>query len=218
MVSARFLSTIVFVLVLAVGLPARADFLLAAGKDSPLLLNRTPPMFLTDPPDPSANPRAKARAEIDGKVLRVTLSWDDPTENSVSGSKRAAYRDDAIYKKPTGRTDLFGDAAALMLPAEKGGRAPGIMMGDPYREVRIVLWRAGTGVEALRGRGRGTVEKAKDAAGLSAVHVRDGGRRQVTFTVKDFDPELPVAFAIWEGASGDRNGYKWYSPWYLVRP
>ena len=218
MASARFLSTIVFVLVLAVEFPARADFLLAAGKDSPLLLNRTPPMFLTDPPAPSVNPRAKARAEIDGKILRVTLSWDDPTEDSVSGPKRAAYRDDAIYKKPTGKTDLFGDAAALMLPAEKGGRAPGIMMGDPYREVRIVLWRAGTGVEALRGRGRGTVEKAKDAAGLSAVHGRNGGRRQVTFTVKDFDPELPVAFAIWEGASGDRNGYKWYSPWYLVRP
>lgn len=218
MASARFLSTIVFVLVLAVAFPALADFLLAVGKDSPLLLNRTPPMFLTDPPAPGVNPRAKARAEIDGKILRVTLSWDDPTEDSVSGPKRAAYRDDAIYKKPTGKTDLFGDAAALMLPAEKGGRAPGIMMGDSYREVRIVLWRAGTGVEALLGRGRGTVEKAKDAAGLSAVHGRNGGRRQVTFTVKDFDSELPVAFAIWEGASGDRNGYKWYSPWYLVRP
>ena len=206
------------VFLLALALPARADFLLEAGRNTPLLMNRTPALFLTDPAGPKADPKAHARAQVDGKTLRVTLSWEDPTEDAVAGAKRAAYGGDAIYKKPTARTDLFGDAAALMLPAEKGGRAPGIMMGDPAREVRILLWRAGTGVETLRGRGRGTVERARNASGLSAVQARNGSRRQVTFTVEDFDPELPVSFAIWEGASGDRNGYKWYSPWYLVRP
>jgi len=97
-------------------------------------------------------------------------------------------------------------------------RFPGIMMGDPAREVRISLWRAGAEPETLRGRGRGTVEKAPGDAGFSAAQRRNGSRREVAFTVQEFDPELPVSFAIWEGASGDRNGYKWYSPWYLVRP
>jgi hypothetical protein len=206
------------VLLLALAVPARADFLLAAGKETALLLNRTPAIFLTDPPGAKTDLKARARAQIDGKTLRVTLSWEDPTEDAVSGSKRAAYGSGPIYRKPTEKTDRFGDAAAMMVPAEKGVRFPGIMMGDPAREVRISLWRAGAEPETLRGRGRGTVEKAPGAAGFSAAQRRSGSRREVAFTVREFDPELPVAFAIWEGASGDRNGYKWYSPWYLVRP
>ncbi len=198
--------------------PARAEFLLVAGKETPLLLNRTPPIFATDLPGPKTNLRAWARAEVDGKNLRVTLSWDDPTEDAIAGDKRVAYGGDVIYKKPTERTDSFGDAAAMMLPAAKGGRNPGIMMGDPAREVRIVLWRAGMKGETLHGRGRGTVERAPGDSGLSVAHARTGVRRTVTFMVRDFDPELPVSFAVWEGSAGDRNGYKWYTPWYRILP
>ena len=198
--------------------PARAEFLLAAGKETPLLLNRTPPMFATDLPGLKANLRARARAVVDGKTLRVMLSWDDPTEDALAGEERVAYGREAIYRKPTERTDRFGDAASMMLPAAKGDRNPGIMMGDPAREVRIVLWRAGAKGETLRGRGRGAVERAPGDHGLSVAHARNGVRRTVTFTVQDFDPELPVSFAVWEGSAGDRNGYKWYTPWYRVRP
>jgi len=198
--------------------PARAEFLLVPGKDTPLLLNRTPPMFPTDPPGPKGDIRARARAQVEGNTLRVAISWDDPSEEALAGGRRVAYGADPMYKKPTERTEGFGDAAAMMLPTAKGVRNPGIMMGDREREVRIVLWRAGTKVEILHGRGRGTVERAKDDSGLSAAEARSGNRRTVTFTVREFDPELPVSFAIWEGKAGDRNGYKWYTPWYRVRP
>jgi len=197
---------------------AHADFLLVSGKDTVLLLNRTPPMFGTDLPGPKTEIHARARAQVDGNTLRVALSWDDPNEEALAGGKRVAYGPDPIFKKPTERTDAFGDAAALMVPAGKGARNPGIMMGDREREVRIVLWRAGTKEETLHARGRGTVKSAKDDTGLSAAEARSGKRRTVTFTVREFDPELPVSFAIWEGKAGDRNGYKWYTPWYRVRP
>lgn len=196
--------------------PALADFSLHPDRETPLLFNRTPPMFLTDRPGPNTDLNGRARARIEGKMLRVTLSWDDPTEDAVAAAKRVAYGADPIYRKPTERTEAFGDAAALMLPLETGDRNPGIMMGDPAREVRMVLWRAGAKVETLHARGRGTVERAPDESGMAAEHSRRGNRRSVTFTIRDFDPSLPVAFAVWEGGSGDRNGYKWYTPWYRI--
>lgn len=205
-----------FALVLALAMPARADFTLSAGKDIPLLWNRTPRIFPTDPPPPGAGFRGNARAEVSGGTLRVTLSWNDPTENATAEGERIPYGKEAIYRKPTERTDLFGDAAAMMVPAEAGERFPGIMMGDPDREVRIVLWRAGKGVETLRARGRGTVERSPKDTGFSATHRRKGSLREVTFTMKDYPPGLPVSFAIWDGANGDRNGYKWYTPWYRI--
>lgn len=194
--------------------PAFAGFTLAQGKETPLLLNRTPPMFATDRAVLNRDLHARAMARIEGKVLRVTLSWDDPTEDAVAGAKRAAYGDDSIYRKPTGRTDAFGDAAALMLPRKPGARNPGIMMGDRDREVRMVLWRAGSKVETLHARGRGTVEKTPEETGMTAEPSRAGIRRSVTFIVRDFDPAVPMAFAVWDGGTGDRNGYKWYTPWY----
>jgi len=196
--------------------PARAEFLLPLGREVPLHLNRTPVLFVTDAPPPRTDPRARALARLEGGTLRVTLSWDDPTENALAGVSRAAYRKEAIYKKPTERTDLFGDAAAVMFPAAKGARFPGIMMGDPAQEVRIVLWRAGAKTEILRGRGRAAVERLPDDPSISVRHARAGARRVVTFAVRHFDPDLPLAFAVWDGASLDRNGYKWYTPWYRI--
>jgi len=196
--------------------PALAGFTLSPGQETPLLLNRTPPMFSTDRPVANRDLHARAHARVEGKMLRVTLSWDDPTENAVAAAKRVAYGTDSIYRKPTERTDTFGDAAALMLPLEGGPRNPGIMMGDVAREVRMVLWRAGAAAEILHARGRGTVEAAPDETGMTVEHSRRGSRRTVTFTVQDFDPALPMAFAVWDGGTGDRNGYKWYTPWYRI--
>src|SRR4030067_265745 len=102
------------VFLLALPFPARADFPLEAGRNPPLLMNRTPALFLTDPAGPKADPKAHARAQVDGKTLRVTLSWEDPTEDAVAGAKRAAYGGDALSQNATGGTGLFGGAAALM--------------------------------------------------------------------------------------------------------
>lgn len=212
----RFVSLPALALVVAFAVPARADFLLPAGKEVPLLWNRTPRMFPSDPPPPAKTMRASATAEVSDGTLRVTIAWNDPTEDAVAGAARVAYGKDAIYRKPTERTDLFGDAAAMMVPSAKGEPFPGIMMREPVREVRIVLWRAGKGVETLRARGRGTVESSPGDAALSATHRRSGPLRRVTFTMKGYDAELPVSFAIWDGAGGDRNGYKWYTPWYRL--
>ncbi|GAB4231976.1 MAG: hypothetical protein OHK0028_07250 [Deltaproteobacteria bacterium] len=203
-------------LAMALAVPVRAEFTLPAGKAVPLLWNRTPRIFSTDPPPPASPMRANARAEVSGDTLRVTLSWSDPTEDAVEGAARVAYGKGTIYRKPTERTDRFGDAAAMMVPARAGEPFPAIMMGEPDREVRIVLWRAGTGVETLHGRGRGTVERAPGDGGLSASHRRIGALREVTFTMKGYAEGLPVSFAIWDGAGGDRNGYKWYTPWYRL--
>lgn len=215
----RLLVLLPFAAALAAASPAPAEFTLPAGKAVPLLWNRTPKIFSTDPePPPAAAMRATARAEISGGTLHVTLSWTDPTDDAVEGAVRAAYGKDPIYRKPTERTDRFGDAAAMMVPAAKGEPFPGIMMGDPGHEVRIVLWRAGGGVETLRARGRGTVERSRETTGLSASQQRSGTRRAVTFTMTGYSPDLPVSFAIWDGGNGDRNGYKWYTPWYRIAP
>lgn len=212
----RFPLAAAFALAFLLSVPARADFTLSPGKEIPLLWNRTPRIFPTDPPPPGAVFRGNARAEVSGGTLRVTLSWNDPTEDALAGDARVAYGKDSIYRKPTGSTDRFGDAAAMMVPAEAGDRFPGIMMGDPDREVRIVLWRAGKGVETLHARGRGTVERSPKDAGFSAEHRRKGQLREVTFTMKKYPPGLPVSFAVWDGANDDRNGYKWYTPWYRI--
>lgn len=212
----RLANILAFALVLAFAAPASAEFTLSAGKDTPLLWSRTPRIFPTDPPPPAAGIRGTARAEVSGDTLRVTLSWNDPTENATAEGERVAYGKEAIYRKPTDRTDLFGDAAAMMVPAAPGEPFPGIMMGAPDREVRIVLWRAGKGVETVHARGRGTVERSPKDTGFSATHIRKGSLREVTFTMKGYPPGLPVSFAIWDGASGDRNGYKWYTPWYRI--
>lgn len=204
------------ILILALVSPVRAEFTLPAGKDVSLLWNRTPRIFPTDPPPPAEGVRGNARAEVSGDTLRVTLSWNDPTEDATVEGDRVPYGKEAIYRKPTERTDLFGDAAAMMVPAEAGEPFPGIMMGNTDREVRIVLWRAGKVVETLHARGRGTVERSVNDTGFSATHRRRGSLREVTFTMKGYPPGLPVSFAIWDGASGDRNGYKWYTPWYRI--
>src|SRR3972149_2521759 len=95
------------VFLLALALPARADFLLEAGRNTPLLMNRTPALFLTDPAGPKADPKAHARAQVDGKTLRVTLSWEDPTEDAVAGAERAGYGGGALSKKPPARPAFF---------------------------------------------------------------------------------------------------------------
>lgn len=137
--------------------------------------------------------------------LFIRLQWDDPDEDRA----HAEYR--------------FPDAAAVMFPADAD--APLADMGSPEHPVRLWYWRPDLEgeCESLTATGLGTVER-NGGRGLSARSTHESGRWTVVFhqdpsaassgaggqsgqsgqTV----PPTKVAFAVWEGAAGERAGLK----------
>jgi DMSO reductase family type II enzyme heme b subunit len=181
-----------------------------------LLLNRTPPAFATDTVSPTAPPAAEVRAVATGSALYIRLRWDDPTEERWPGPAAKAYANERIYKKPTTRPAGFYDGAAVMVP--RGGlwrsRFPSPVMGDAEAPVTIYFWRHGDHPQVLSGLGRGTVTPAQGQT-LEATVVREARAWAAVFVLPaPADPQTPLAFAIWDGGQAQRNGDKFFSPWY----
>ncbi|HEY3358542.1 MAG TPA: hypothetical protein VGQ83_35165 [Polyangia bacterium] len=194
--------------------PAAAAW--AAVPRAALLLNRTPPSFATDRPPATAPPPAEAQAVLTGARLYVRLRWDDATENRWHGPAVAPYARDRIYKRPTTDPAAFFDGAAVMLPNGPGWRArfPGLMMGDAAAPVRIFFWRHGDQPAVLDGGGRGAVSPRPGVAFDAAVVRDERGYVGVFVLPAPADAAAPLAFAIWDGAQAQRNGDKFFSPWY----
>jgi len=181
-----------------------------------LLLNRTPPSFATDPAPTTATPAAEVRAVTTGSTLYVRLRWDDPTEERWSGPTVKAYAKDPIYKKPTTRPAGFYDGAAVMVP--RGGiwrsRFPSLVMGDAEAPVTIYFWRHGDQPQVLSGLGRGTVSPEPGKT-FEATVAREAGAWVAVFVLPaPADPQTPLAFGLWDGGQAQRNGDKFFSPWY----
>jgi dimethylsulfide dehydrogenase subunit gamma/complex iron-sulfur molybdoenzyme family reductase subunit gamma len=142
-------------------------------------------------------------AEIDvqalraGRNLHLRLAWRDATAD-------AEMRD----------TARFADAVAVQFPVN--GRADTTpFMGDARRPVHIWHWRADGRTQQLLARGFGT------AAPLPAGALRAQARRtQAGWAVVLTRPlrartgnlegrrTMPIAFAAWDGANGERDGFK----------
>ena len=120
-----------------------------------------------------------------------------------------------MYKRPTGETAAFADAAAVMVPEDWTGPAfPPLQMGDKSAPVRIYYWNAAHGAQELSASGRATPEHT--GASFPHVAVYAGAKWTLMLALADRPDGYPLAFALWDGAAGDRDGSKWFSIWYVL--
>jgi hypothetical protein len=183
-----------------------------------VLLSRTPRVYQTEKPRQGQPPRLDVRCLRAGDSILFRLGWEDATRNAPEAPPRKTGQggDPAkLYKRPTGQTSAFADAAAVMLPEGwDGGGFPSLVMGDAKGPVRLYYWNASRGPDVLRASGRARVE----SAGTTFRHqARFGaGGWAVTLEVPRPPGGCPVAFAVWDGEAGDRNGLKFFSVWYVL--
>ncbi len=183
-----------------------------------ILLNRTPRVYQTEPPFTGKIPALEVRAaRAEGKLV-LLLVWDDATRNAPAAPPRQKGESDKPEKpgkRPTRSTDAFADAAAVMVPRDwKGPGFPSLQMGDARQPVRIFYWNASRGAEELSASGRATPKQVASSLAHQAVH-KDGQWR-LTLLLPDQPEGTPIAFAVWDGASADRDGLKFFSIWYVL--
>jgi complex iron-sulfur molybdoenzyme family reductase subunit gamma len=196
--------------------PAAADWQRAA--PTAVLLSRTPRIYQTEPMQDRSIPGCQVRARRASGKLYVRLQWDDATRNAPAAPPaRTGEGGDPkqLYKRPTGETASFADAAAVMIPEQWTGPAfPSLLMGDKHTPARLYYWSASRGTQMLSASGRATPQPT----GVSFPHCARHAEGQWTVTMEIPDPAdgYPVAFAIWDGEFGDRDGVKFFSIWYVL--
>jgi len=180
-------------------------------------LNRTPPIYDTDPPSDLDIPLVEVRlARLSGRLL-VHLSWKDASENTTTLAKLPETGPETrIYKEHTQSTERFFDAAAVMFPARPStqGASPSLQMGDAGDPVTIYYWNAARGTMLMEAQGRGTTRRSGETFPARAQF--RAGRWNVVLEL----PALPVgqqlAFAVWNGNQYDRDGRKYFSVWHSL--
>lgn len=187
--------------------------------ESALHLNRTPPLYVGDVPDDGKRPAAKLRLlRTAGGMLMARIHWEDPSENRVSqGIRRPDSGSEHIYKEETEHTDSFADAFCAMVPKAREAMEsyPSLMMGEAGKPVELYYWRAGDGFQVLGAHGRATTGDDGTGSARGAAS-REGDGWTLVLELPDVPPGTPIAFAIWDGARGHRNGLKYFSLWYEV--
>lgn len=194
-------------------------------------LRMTPPYTRLDQPPPGQTIHTlevRALTAVDGVAIRI------------------AWRDETANLSPTrmGETRSFPDAVAVQFP---GGATesvlPALSMGSPEKPVNIWRWLAGEDEaeeSVADGFGRLAVVEGETPVRSAGVRV-DGGwavtlsrpykvEPTVRFRSADegvsgrtervrIEPgaRLPSSFAVWNGASGERDGRKAVSIWYYLR-
>ncbi|MGQ9572068.1 MAG: ethylbenzene dehydrogenase-related protein [Dehalococcoidia bacterium] len=140
-----------------------------------------------------------------GKEVFFLLEWAD-----------AAKNDDYVGRD-------FPDGAGILFPLKSD--APLSTMGSESQPVNAWFWRADfeDGAQNITARGIGTVEATEKSAVSARGQWQDGTWRVVfarPLAVADQKEEtvqletgkpVKVAFAIWEGSSGERAGIKSFS-------
>lgn len=135
--------------------------------------------------------------------LFVRMRWDDTTADTVQAFER------------------FADGAAVQF-ALNGGAETNHMMGDPEAPVNIWYWNAGSdGAQNLAAGGFGstTLFESKSLTANALHEADDGGHWTVVFS-RPLEAEgeyqanlasldgVQMAFAVWQGANGERDGLK----------
>jgi DMSO reductase family type II enzyme heme b subunit len=143
-----------------------------------------------DPPTPTVDVAASEQ----GNGWAVELRWDCP--NPVTSIADA--------------TDLFTDAAALLVPGTPD--ASWLTMGAPGEHVEGALWRAEQDrMFRMRAEGLGSMERAAPPDSWSATSNWENGRWSLKFEFGDW-PVLNrfgrIGIAIWRGENKDRGGLK----------
>ena len=204
-----------------VATPSRADGLrdpLAAGwanvPAQRVALNRTPPLYDTEPPSELEIAFVDVRlARAEGKLL-VNMTWHDPTRDAAEIPKLpAAPAEGRERKELTEATDRFSDSAAVMHPtrAPRNGQWPSLQMGDLGSPVSIYFWSASRGAARMQAEGRGTTQRTGETFPAQAAY-RDQAWH-VTMELQDVPAGIPLAFAVWNGSQQDRDGRKYFTTW-----
>lgn len=115
--------------------------------------------------------------------------------------------------------NVYPDACAMLFPANGTGFEFD-SMGSPSRPVHGWHWRAGTEEPfVITATGIGTVARSTEHDVKAAARWSDGIWQVVLAralaadgVALDHDTTVPVAFAVWSGAAGERAGLKSYSP------
>lgn len=180
-------------------------------------LNRTPPIFDTDPPSTLDIPLVEVRLARAGGKLLVHLSWKDATENTASlGKVPEAPAETRMDKEHTQATERFFDAAAVMFPAQpsSSGVSPSLQMGDEGDPVTIYYWNAARGAMLMQAQGRGTTRRTGQTFRASGVYRARGW--SVVLELPDLPAGRELALAVWNGGQSDRDGRKYFSVWHSL--
>ncbi len=185
----------------------------------PILLNRTPPLLSDGPFDDGARPTATVQLLRFGETTVLRIQWTDATANVGPVDRRLPDAGAGqIYKQHSQDVESFADAVCIMVPERRGPGVPypSLMMGEVNQSVELYYWRADKGFRVLAAHGR-TTTQAKGGQVPKGIMTRAADGYSVTMAVPNVAPETPVAFAIWDGAQQQRDGLKYFSPWYEVR-
>lgn len=143
------------------------------------------------------------RAGHNGKEAFFLLEWRDNTQNT-----------DYVGRD-------FPDGAGILFPLKED--APLKTMGSESQPVNAWFWRADfeDGAKNITASGIGTVEESEKSSIAARAQWKDGTWRVVfarPLTVAgdqavalEAGKSIKVAFAIWEGSSGERAGIKSFS-------
>jgi DMSO reductase family type II enzyme heme b subunit len=147
-----------------------------------------------------------------GEEVAFCLEWTDPQRNVEISDN-----------------DVFPDGVALLFPLVED--APLITMGAEEKPVNAWHWRADRPDRARSNvaAGLGT-SRVTDESSISTAADYVGDRWRIVFrrplrvsaaadeaVQMDVGQTLNVAFAVWEGANGERGGLKSFSPsWHVV--
>jgi len=143
------------------------------------------------------------RSAHNGKEVFFLLEWPDDTQNI-----------DYVGRD-------FPDGAGILFPLK--GDAPLDTMGSESQPVNAWFWRADSedGAKNIVASGIGTVAESETSSIAARAQWQDGAWRVVfarPLTVAgnqavalEAGKSLKVAFAVWEGSSGERAGIKSFS-------
>jgi len=181
-------------------------------------LNRTPPLYDTDPPSSSEIASADVRIVRAGGKLFVHLAWKDATDDeAVIATPPPVPPERRRMKEHSEASNRFFDATAVMFPTSlsTGAVSPALQMGDPKLPVTIYYWNAARGAMRMSAEGRGTTKRSADSFPARGVH--RGEMWQVTLELPKAPAGVPMAFAVWNGSQQDRDGRKYFSVWYRLQ-
>jgi DMSO reductase family type II enzyme heme b subunit len=164
---------------------------------------------------PSAYVRTAWKERRRGDIREVEVS-------ALRGSDSLAFRLEWAVPRPQRRIsdiNVYADACAVLLPLD-GKHLEHDTMGSPEHPVQAWHWRAGTEQPfEITATGIGTVERARSHQVVGSSRWDDGRWQVVLARPLDADgvklgrtARIPVAFAVWSGAAGERAGLKAYTP------
>ena len=183
-----------------------------------LALNRTPPLYDTDPPASLDISFVDVRVARAGGHLFIHMSWSDPSSDAATlPAAPDTPPEQRNLKALTPETGRFFDAAAVMFPASQSGGnfTPSLQMGDPGQPVTIYYWNATRGAMLMEAHGRSSTRRTGTTFPAQSVH-RAGTWRAV-LELPDLPRGVPLAFAVWNGSQLDRDGRKYFSVWHWLQ-